>query len=70
MLRYLWLTAGNIWSGGPGRVAQIPVVDPMPPPVITMPLLVRFRSRQEESFGAQVIAALRHEFGGHSVQTK
>ena len=39
-------------------------------PVITLSLLARFRSRQQESFGAKVIAALRHEFGGHAVQTK
>jgi len=42
----------------------------VPAPVITMSLLARFRSRQEESFGAKVIAALRKEFGGHAVQTK
>jgi len=39
-------------------------------PVITLSLLARFRSRQQESFGAKVIAALRREFGGHAVQTK
>src|SRR5213083_3009040 len=42
----------------------------VPAPVITLSLLARFRSRQEESFGAKVVAALRHEFGGHAVQTK
>ncbi len=42
----------------------------VPAPVITSSLLARFRSRQEESFGAKVIAALRSEFGGHAVQTK
>jgi 6-phosphogluconate dehydrogenase len=30
--------------------------------------MARFRSRQEESFGAKVIAALRREFGGHKVK--
>ena len=30
--------------------------------------LTRFRSRQGESFGAKVIAALRNEFGGHAVK--
>ena len=39
-------------------------------PVITLSLLARLRSRQEESFGAKVIAALRNEFGGHAVQPK
>jgi 6-phosphogluconate dehydrogenase len=42
----------------------------VPAPVITMSLLARFRSRQTESFGAKLIAALRREFGGHAVQTK
>ena len=42
----------------------------VPAPVITMSLLARLRSRQEESFGAKLIAALRNAFGGHAVQTK
>jgi 6-phosphogluconate dehydrogenase len=42
----------------------------VPVPVITMSLIARFRSRQQESFGAKVIAALRREFGGHAVKTK
>lgn len=42
----------------------------VPAPAITLSLLARFRSRQEESFGAKVIAALRNEFGGHAVHTK
>jgi 6-phosphogluconate dehydrogenase len=41
----------------------------VPAPVITVSLLARFRSRQEESFGAKVVAALRKEFGGHAVKT-
>src|SRR5262245_8411785 len=41
----------------------------VPAPVITLSLLARFRSRQEESFGAKVVAALRREFGGHAVKT-
>ena len=40
----------------------------VPAPVITLSLLTRFRSRQEDSFGAKVIAALRNEFGGHAVK--
>ena len=39
-------------------------------PVITLSLLARLRSRQEESFSAKVIAALRNEFGGHAVQSR
>lgn len=41
----------------------------VPAPVITQSLLARFRSRQTESFGAKLIAALRREFGGHAVRT-
>jgi 6-phosphogluconate dehydrogenase len=36
--------------------------------VITLSLLARFSSRQDESFSAKVIAALRNEFGGHAVK--
>jgi 6-phosphogluconate dehydrogenase len=30
----------------------------------------RFVSRQEESFSAKIIAALRNEFGGHPVKSE
>ena len=62
---------GYVDDSGEGRwtVAEAMRLD-VPAPVITLSLLARFRSRQEESFGAKVIAALRHEFGGHAVQTK
>jgi 6-phosphogluconate dehydrogenase len=29
---------------------------------------MRFRSRQEDSFSAKVLAALRQQFGGHAVK--
>jgi 6-phosphogluconate dehydrogenase len=41
----------------------------VPAPVITLSLMARFRSRQDESYAAQVIAALRNQFGGHAVRT-
>jgi 6-phosphogluconate dehydrogenase len=41
----------------------------VPTPVIALALQARFRSRQESSFGAKVIAALRREFGGHAVKS-
>jgi 6-phosphogluconate dehydrogenase len=28
------------------------------------------RSRQDDSYGAKVLAALRNEFGGHAVKTE
>jgi 6-phosphogluconate dehydrogenase len=62
---------GYVEDSGEGRwtVEEALRLD-VPAPVITMSLLARLRSRQEESFGAKVIAALRKEFGGHSVQNK
>jgi 6-phosphogluconate dehydrogenase len=42
----------------------------VPAPVITLSLQERFHSRQDESFAAKVLAALRKEFGGHAVKTK
>jgi len=62
---------GYVDDSGEGRwtVEEAMRLD-VPAPVITLSLLARFRSRQEESFGAKVIAALRKEFGGHAVKTK
>jgi len=62
---------GYVEDSGEGRwtVEEALRLD-VPAPVITLSLLARLRSRQEESFGAKVIAALRKEFGGHAVQTK
>jgi 6-phosphogluconate dehydrogenase len=56
-------------DSGEGRwtVAEAIELD-VPAPVITLSLLMRLRSRQEDSFGAKVIAALRNEFGGHAVK--
>ncbi|MBI2850670.1 MAG: decarboxylating 6-phosphogluconate dehydrogenase [Chloroflexi bacterium] len=42
----------------------------IPLPVITQALQVRFRSRQEQPFGAKLLAALRQQFGGHAVREK
>jgi 6-phosphogluconate dehydrogenase (decarboxylating) len=39
-------------------------------PVITLSLQARFRSRQDESYGAKMLAARRNEFGGHAVKTE
>jgi 6-phosphogluconate dehydrogenase len=60
---------GYVEDSGEGRwtVEEAIALD-VPAPVITLSLLVRLRSRQAESFGAKVIAALRHEFGGHAVR--
>jgi len=62
---------GYVEDSGEGRWTVLEAVDRgVPMPVTTLSLLSRFRSRQEESFGAKVIAALRREFGGHAVKSE
>jgi 6-phosphogluconate dehydrogenase len=62
---------GYVEDSGEGRwTVEEAVRLSVPAPVITMSLLARFRSRQEESFGARLIAALRKEFGGHAVHAE
>jgi 6-phosphogluconate dehydrogenase len=62
---------GYVEDSGEGRWTVQEAIDlDVPAPVITLSLLARFRSRQSDSFGAKVIAALRNEFGGHAVKTK
>ena len=56
-------------DSGEGRWTVQEAIDKdVPAPVITLSLLARLRSRQESSFGAKFIAALRNEFGGHAVR--
>jgi 6-phosphogluconate dehydrogenase len=61
---------GYVEDSGEGRWTVQEAIDlDVPAPVITLSLLTRFRSRQADSFGAKVIAALRNEFGGHAVRS-
>ena len=61
---------GYVDDSGEGRwVVQEAIDLDVPAPVITLSLLERLRSRQDESFAAKVIAALRSEFGGHALKT-
>lgn len=60
---------GYVEDSGEGRwTVQTAIEQGTPAPVITESLMARFRSRQKESFGAKMIAALRNEFGGHAVK--
>jgi len=62
---------GYVEDSGEGRwTVQAAIDENVPAPVITMSLLSRFVSRQDESFSAKVIAALRNQFGGHAVKTE
>jgi 6-phosphogluconate dehydrogenase len=62
---------GWVADSGEGRwtVAEAMDLD-VPTPVITLSLLTRFRSRQDESYGGQVLAALREQFGGHAIKER
>lgn len=42
----------------------------VPVPAISASLFRRFRSREQNSFGERLLAALRAEFGGHSVRRR
>jgi 6-phosphogluconate dehydrogenase len=58
-------------DSGEGRWTVQTAIDlDVPANVITTSLFNRFRSRQEESFAMKVLAALRNQFGGHSVVKK
>jgi 6-phosphogluconate dehydrogenase len=61
---------GWVADSGEGRWTVQEAIDhDVPAPVITLSLLTRFRSRQDDSYGAKVLAALRNEFGGHAVKS-
>ncbi len=61
---------GWVADSGEGRWTVQEAIDrDVPAPIITLSLLTRFRSRQDESYAAKVLAALRQQFGGHAVKT-
>jgi 6-phosphogluconate dehydrogenase len=61
---------GYVEDSGEGRWTIQAAIDlDVPAPVITLSLFERFHSRQPESFAAKVLAAMRHGFGGHAVQS-
>ncbi len=60
---------GYVQDSGEGRwTVQAAIDEDVPAPVITLSLMARFASRQDESFAAKVNAALRQQFGGHAVK--
>jgi 6-phosphogluconate dehydrogenase len=59
---------GYVEDSGEGRwTIQQALETGVPAQVITLSLLRRFRSRQDNPFSDRVLAALRREFGGHAV---
>lgn len=60
---------GYVEDSGEGRWAVLEAVErEIPASILTLSLFARYASRQEDSFSAKVIAALRNEFGGHAVR--
>jgi 6-phosphogluconate dehydrogenase len=60
---------GWVADSGEGRwTVQEALERDVPAPVITLALQTRFRSRQDDSYSAKVLAALRNQFGGHAVK--
>ncbi len=60
---------GYVPDSGEGRWTVMESIDEsVPCPAIALSLMMRFRSQQDDSFSAKVIAALRNQFGGHPVK--
>jgi 6-phosphogluconate dehydrogenase len=60
---------GWVADSGEGRWTVADAIDlDVPAPVITLSLLMRFVSRQEDSYAAKLLAAMRNQFGGHAVK--
>ncbi|MDN7245368.1 phosphogluconate dehydrogenase (NAD(+)-dependent, decarboxylating) [Planococcus shenhongbingii] len=62
---------GIMNSSGEGKWTIETALDlNVPAPVITLSLMMRYRSLEDETFTGKVVAALRNEFGGHAVEKK
>ena len=62
---------GWVADSGEGRWTVFEAIDlDVPAPVITLSLQQRLISRQDESYAAKLLAAMRHEFGGHQVKAE
>ncbi len=59
---------GFVPDSGEGRWTVFEAIDlDVPAPIITHSLFARFVSRQDDSFSAKLLAAMRNQFGGHAV---
>lgn len=60
---------GWVADSGEGRWTVFEAIDQdVPAPVITLALQMRFVSRQDDSYAAKLLAAMRNQFGGHAVK--
>jgi len=56
-------------DSGEGRWTVAEAIDlDVPAPVITLALLMRLVSRQDQSYAAKLLASMRSQFGGHGVR--
>ncbi len=61
--------APYVADSGEGRWTVAEAIDlGVPAPVITLSLLARLRSRDEDSFSDKLLSALRNQFGGHEIK--
>jgi len=61
--------APYVADSGEGRWTVFEAIDlDLDAPVITLSLLQRLRSRDEESFSDRLLAVMRQKFGGHSIK--
>jgi len=61
--------APYVEDSGEGRWTVAEAIDlDVPAPVITLSLLERLRSREDNSFTDRMLAAMRNEFGGHAIK--
>jgi 6-phosphogluconate dehydrogenase len=59
----------EVADSGEGRWTVAEAIDQsISAPVITMSLMERFRSRDEEAFSDRLLAVMRNKFGGHAVK--
>ncbi|MDL0434529.1 MULTISPECIES: phosphogluconate dehydrogenase (NAD(+)-dependent, decarboxylating) [unclassified Niallia] len=62
---------GVMHSSGEGKWTLETALDlQVAMPVTAMSLMMRYRSLEEDTFTGKVVASLRNEFGGHSVEKK
>src|SRR5262245_28064653 len=63
--------APHVDDSGEGRwtVAEAIALN-VPAPVISLSLIQRLRSRDEDSFADKLLAVLRHAFGGHAIKSE
>ncbi len=60
---------GDVEDSGEGRwTLQEGIEHSVPLPALAAAVYTRFRSRQDDPFADRLLAALRHQFGGHAVK--